>query len=333
MLDDLKRLKEHIDLMVNESKNVVIVPHMYIDFDAIGSALGLSLIVKKLRKDPIILVNDQGYTIDKGVQTILDQSRSTNRIYNKDKYSQLLTADDLYILTDVNKKELTCLKDEFENSNINDKTIIIDHHDEGKTTIDAKYKFIKPCVSSASEIVSKLLQMYEIKINPDVANYLLAGISLDTDKLRKNISADTMKVASFLLENGADMNKVSYWFTEDFKSDRRVQELINKTLIQEYRIAYILADDESEYSPQELAKAADYLLKFGVDASFAIGRINDKTVSISARSKERINVGCIMSELNGGGNQYSGATKIMDSTVDEVGQNLVKIIKPRYYIK
>ena len=33
----------------------------------------------------------------------------------------------------------------------------------------------------------------------------------------------------------------------------------------------------------------------------------------------------MMSELNGGGNQYSGATKIMDSTVEEVGQNLVKI--------
>ena len=61
----------------------------------------------------------------------------------------------------------------------------------------------------------------------------------------------------------------------------------------------------------------DYLLNYGVDASFAIGNIDEDLISISARSKEKVNVGDVMHELEGGGNQFSGATKLTDCSIEE----------------
>ena len=51
-------------------------------------------------------------------------------------------------------------------------------------------------------------------------------------------------------------------------------------------------------------------------------------ISISGRSTEKINMGA----LGGGGNPYSGATKIENSTIEEVGKQLKKALKPSYYI-
>ena len=81
-----------------------------------------------------------------------------------------------------------------------------------------------------------------------------------------------------------------------------------------------------------MAKAADELLKFDADASFAIGRIDKGTISISARSNNNIDVGLLMRELDGGGNARSAATKIENSNIIDVEKSLIKVLRPKYYI-
>ena len=142
-----------------------------------------------------------------------------------------------------------------------------------------------------------------------------------------------MKTIAKLLESGANINKVTDLFAEDFISDRRVQELVSKAKITTFSVATVCADDNYEYTREELAKVADYLLKYKVDAAFAIGGIGDDTISISARSKERVNVGAVMQNLEGGGNQYSAATKLTNCTIEEAHEKLIKIIQPPCYIK
>ena len=327
-MQDIKNLRVNLEAKILESKNIVIVPHKEVDFDALGSAIGISLIVKKLKKVPIILIDDPFYKIDRGVQIVIDEIKSEFPILTKDKYREIATENDLFILTDVNKNNLIALMDELKDEN---KVVIIDHHEEDENTVKSNCKYINSSISSASEIVVKLLNSYKIKITKEIANYLLAGIYLDTNKLTKNISSDTMKLVAYLLENGASMNIVTDLFTEDFNSDRRVQELVSRARIITFSIATIIAEEGMEYTKEELAKAADYLLKYKVDASFAIGCIGDDTISISARSKEKINVASIMRELDGGGNQYSAAAKLENTTIEEVNKKLMKVLKPKYY--
>ena len=174
--------------------------------------------------------------------------------------------------------------------------------------------------------------MIKIKIPSSIANYLLAGIYLDTNKLTKNTSSDTFKTVSKLIDSGASINRVSDFFTEDFTSDRRVQNLVNRLDINHYTVGTIIADENEIVEAVELAKAADYSLRYGLDAVFAMGKISDDVISISARSKGMLNVGEVMSQLQGGGNEHSGATKIKDESIEEVGTKLKKLLKNPYYI-
>ena len=209
---------------------------------------------------------------------------------------------------------------------------IIDHHDKDSETLESSVEHIDNTASSASEIVTNLLSHYKIKVPAYLANILLAGILLDTNRLSKNVSSDTMKTVTKLLESGATMEAAGDYFIEDFNSDRKIQELVSGTKFLNYTIGIILADEDKEYTKEELAKAADYILRYKVDAAFAIGNIGEGVISISARSKESVNVGDVMRELEGGGSQTSGATKLENTTIEEVGQRLRKVILPNHYI-
>lgn len=331
-MDNIKDLKVNLESKILGSKKVVLIPHTPIDFDAFASTIGLSLVVSKLQKPFVILVDDPAYKTEHSVKKVMDEAKKSFNIVNKEKYLKIKEEDDLFILADVNKSNLICLSDELKNVN-KDNIVIIDHHDIGSTTIETNYSFIDTNSSSASEIVFKLLNMFKIKCPIDVANYLLAGIYLDTNRLEKNVTSDTHKIIAKLMEFGASNCVVDNWFAEDFESDKRVLDLVGKTKLYKYSFAIVLAEEECEYTREELAKVADYLLKYGVDASFAIGKIDESVVSISARSKEKVNVGEVMKELDGGGNRYSAATKITDKSIEEVGKELVKLIESPYIIK
>ena len=335
-MDTIKDLKVNLEQKILQSNKVVIVPHNGVDFDAIGSAIGLTEIVKKLKKVPYIVVNDLQYKLDKGVQIILNEfkNKASNinkaSIINKEKYLEIKDPNDLFLLTDVNKEYLISLRDEIKNIDRNN-VIIIDHHDVDKSTIDTDFKYIDTDISSASEIVTKLLQLFKVKISSDVANYLLAGIHLDTNRLKKNTSSDTFKTIARLLECGANNEIINKWFIEDFNSYTRVHSLVGKAEMMNFSIAIVKGEDANIYTKEELAKAADYLLNFGVDASFVIGDIGNNIISISARSNEKIDVGSVMKDMNGGGHRFSAATKITDMNEDEIYKKLVKVITPPCY--
>ena len=46
-LEEIRNLKVNLESKILKAKNVVIVPHMGIDFDAFASAIGISLISSK----------------------------------------------------------------------------------------------------------------------------------------------------------------------------------------------------------------------------------------------------------------------------------------------
>ena len=327
---DINNLKVNLENKILNSEKSIILPHRNADFDAIGSALGLSLVSNKYKKNSKIIVDDKKYELDRAIKYIIDDTKNDYEIISACKYKKIFNDNDLYILTDVNKKNLIPISDLIHNE---DNTIIIDHHEEDSNTLPSNNKYIDVTSSSASEIVSKLLFKMKIKIPKNIANYLLAGIYLDTNKLTKNVNKDTLLVASKLIEEGANTNKVMELFEEDFESDRRVQDLVNRTKMLTYKIALIIADEKDEYTTKEIARTADYGLSYGTDASFAIGRVSSDIIGISARSREKIDVGKIMSEFGGGGNQFSAAARIEGEEMDSVASKLEKILRPKYYFE
>ena len=325
----IKELKTSLDDLVLNTDRTIIVPHDNADYDAVGSAIGLSLIPKRLKKPSYVLVNDSTYKMEYGLQRILEEAKDTTQIINADRYLSLEGAKELVILTDVSNSKLVCVSDEIKDKD----KVVIDHHDPTPYLIEGNYNYVDTAASSASEIVTRLLKLYKIKIPANIANYLLAGIYLDTEHFSK-MSKSTSEVMTDLFEAGASMDVIKKWFVESFESYRKVQSVVNNVKFYTCKFAISVGDANIEYTRGELAKAADALLKFDVDASFAIGKTGDNIVSISARGNSPVDVGMIMRELDGGGNpRAAAAPKIEGQTLEEVQKSLIKAIRPKYYIK
>lgn len=328
---DYKKLKSVLEERINCSSQVFIVPHLGIDFDAIASSIALTLIANKYKKPNYIILDEELMKIEPGVKLLIADYNNKSKFVTTSKAMQLKGDNDLLIAADVNKKYLVGVKDHIDEFN---DVMIIDHHETDKNTIQTPQEqtFIGLEESSVSEIVTELLGMFNIKIEPNIANYLLTGIYLDTDKLRKNLKPTTTRIITKLLERGATIETVNKYFEEDFNSDRKIQALINKTRFLTYTIAMAIENEEIEYTKEELAKVADYLQRFNVDVSLAAGHLNENLISVSARSNGNFDVGQVMGELGGGGDIYKAATKIENEPIEEVDKKLVRTLVPKYYI-
>lgn len=330
IMPNICEIKKILELKIGESKQVILTGHVGADFDSIASCIAMSEIAKKFKTDVYILYNDQEIKVEPGVKQMIDSTNSTINYINNEEYKKIKTNKDLLITLDVSCKDILPCKDYLDSFK---DIIVIDHHKQNDNKIDTPYKYININISSAAEIMTNLLISYKINFTKNIANYLLAGIYLDTDKYTKNCNSKTMNTVSKLLDRGADIAKVNEFFATDFESDRRVQDLVSKANFITYSIAICIADDDVLYTKEELAKVADYLLRFKADAAFAAGFIDDELISISARSKGKVDVSKIMNKMNGGGNVYSAATKIKSNELDEEGRKLELLTRPNFYLE
>lgn len=329
---EIKKLKETLEKEIKKSSSVFIIGHNSPDFDSIGSCLGIYEIAKSLGKKSYIIVNDEESKIEPGVKKIIDQSRKSCHFITKKEYLQQANKQSLLIVTDVNKDHMISVGDCLDR--VRD-IIIIDHHTEDEHTINTVNKFISLESSSASEIVARVLSAFKLKYSKEVANYLLAGISLDTKRFKHNTTSKTHDVAEKLIDNGADIDYVNNLFLEEFDSFCRISNLIiNGTIIRKFsedslspiQVSFTLNRNHPQeiYIKEDYAKAADRMMKFnGMDASFALGYVDAENIHISARGGKRVNVGNIMKEMQGGGTAQSGGTRIQSDDIFKIEEELI----------
>ena len=325
-----KDIKAILEEKIDMSNQVLILPHLRVDMDTIASSIGLATISKKLDRPSFILVNDNPLQIEAGTKKMLKSAKDQYDFINIEQYLQKRTEKDLLIVSDVNKTNLiSCpnLLSSFQN------IIIVDHHAKDEHTISTPYQFIDLTASSASEMVARLSFLFHLKITPKLAEYLLAGIAVDTQNLTR-ASSNTFKISSQLMEKGTSMEAIEPYFVEDFVSNRKWNRLVDRTEFQTYKAAITVGDDQEIYTGVEIAKAANCLLGFDIDASFAVGRVSPFEISISARSRGIIDVGHIMKEMSdcGGGSPKLAAARIQNQTTEEVGIKLKQKILPAFHI-
>lgn len=335
MLESIKELRVTLEDEVKKCSRVFVVGHNSPDFDAIGSAIGLATFAENQGKKAYIIVDDEPSKIEPGVKKIIDANRTRFNIITKEEFLALTDPKTLLIVTDVNKKSMISVGDSLAQVGT---IIVIDHHSTDEDTIETPNSHISLEASSASEITSRVLHSSKTPYDKDVANYLLAGISLDTKRFKQNTTDKTHEVAEKLIRNGADIDYVNNLFLEEFESYCRISNLIiNGTVIKKYsdsllapiQVSFTLNRNNPEqiYLKEDYAKAADRMMKFnGIDAAFTLGYVEDGVVHISARSGKRVNVGKIMKEMSGGGNAQSAGGRIENVDVLKVEKELMKKI-------
>lgn len=345
MSDIIKDLKIIIDSNIKAASKIFIVGHNEPDCDSIGASLGLSTIAQSYGKQTHIIINDNELELGPDVKTIIDTNKAQHSIISLAGFHKMVDDNSLLIAADVNKKYLVSVKDDLDKfKNI----VVIDHHLEDANTIPTDKKLIDPKISSASEIVARLLNSSQIKYSKDISNALLAGIILDTKRFYKNTTSTTLDVAEKLIRHGAEYDVVNRLFLSNFYQDQDIYmlmfdkpngltsstignthiQLYPRTLLQEYTVSFTLNRNAPTtiYNKVNLAITADKMLKYA-SVAFVLGYINEEEVSISARSKCDINVGKILGRLeNGGGNGESAGGRVKTNDILALEKEIMQLV-------
>ncbi|TAA68104.1 DHH family phosphoesterase [Streptococcus sp. LQJ-218] len=307
---------------------VFVVGHKNLDMDALGSAVGMQLFASNVTENSYALYDEEQMSPDiERAVSFLEKEGVTKLLSVKDAMG-MVTNRSLLILVDHSKTALTLSKDFYD---LFTQTIVIDHHRRDQDFPDnAVITYIESGASSASELVTELIQFQNSKKNRLTrmqASVLMAGMMLDTKNFTSRVTSRTFDVASYLRTRGSDSIAIQEIAATDFEEYREVNELIlqGRKLVSDVLIAE--AKDSKCYDTVVISKAADAMLAMsGIEASFVLAKNTQGFISISARSRSKLNVQRIMEELGGGGHFNLAAAQIKDLTLSEVSEKLTEIV-------
>ncbi len=329
-------IAKSLNNLIKTSTNVIVMGHKQSDLDSLGASLGICEIVK-MYDVPVKIVIDDDSIEEKTKKVVMELK--TNDIYQNiitspHKILDFVESNTLLIVVDNHKSSLAIqpkLIDVVKN------IVVMDHHRRGEEFIQAPVlTYLEPTASSTVELVTELFdyQLNSIQLSEQIATIMYTGMLVDTNYFKARTGVRTFQSATKLKEYGADISK-AYEYLED--SFDKVQERISimQSAYQYQPNILIAYQNNNEYVTRALlAKVGNELLSTsGIDAVFTLGRVDTKTVAISARSIKNINVQVIMESLGGGGHFGMAACECVDSTIEEaitqLENNIQKYLQER----
>ena len=311
--------------LIKDSKNVFIMGHKDMDFDAIGASLGMYALVKNLNVPAYIVYEDNliEHEARRAFKQTFTQTEIAKMTISPAKAINLVEENSLVVVVDTHRPALTMQPKLLELCN---NICVIDHHRKSDSYIENPiFSYQEPQSSSASELVTEMLfyQSEKVKLSIDIANFLLAGICLDTKFFTSNTSSKTFEMSMILKTYNASVEEVSEFFKEEYEEKMLLNSIINNSDPIHTGIIVSSVNEEYIVTRTVLAKAAEEILNTrGVNAAFVVGRTSEKQVSISARSTTSFNVQNIKEKMGGGGHFSASATQISNVSIHSVMEQL-----------
>lgn len=312
-----------IKLQDKKIKNVVIYGHKYADLDAIGAAYALYEVAISFGKNAYI----QNTTFDHTGQKAVDKYiRNIDDIFVAKVKTKLFNKDETIIVLVDCAEETRVENPTIFSSAKGENIFIFDHHRVSKLDeiIDNLNVYIESTASSASEIVTELIQFNEFqdRISSLGAQMLLNGIYLDTNQFKKSTTSRTFAAASMLDDWGASIEESQSLMKISQDTNEKIIQLLSKS--KEVKPGYWLSYTSEIIPIDVISMAADEILRIeGRKAAFVIAQLpqtssnsNNPTYKLSARSIGGVNVQLI-AEAVGGGGHFNAAAAVSDSNANE----------------
>lgn len=328
---------------IRECGSVLIMGHANPDFDSVGACVGaarftISVLQAKAAAEgrPVSSIPPVHVVIDRRCDTFrtcfaqLEGIAEYEEMFiDREAGMNAATSETLLIIVDANNRYI------FEAPDLPGSVqhiALIDHHRLVKEPDFAPFlNYIEPTKSSASEIISEMMQQsqYADCLLKAEANLLLAGIMLDTNNFTRNAGAQTFEITHYLYSRGAHTSVTREFFNQDLEDMRTASAFDSAARIYRDVVAITWLSTDREPSPEDrvaAAKAADNLLSLkGIEASFAMVLMGD-TVAISGRSKGEINVQLILEKLQGGGHFDVAGAQVKNATLQSAYELLKSAI-------
>ncbi len=306
--------------LMNDAKNVYIMGHQYADMDALGAASGLACIARKLGKKAQIVIDADSNAAGNMLEKLSALEEYKGVFISGNEAFLRAEAGSLLVVVDTNRPDFV------ESPQLLDackRVAVIDHHRRAASYIEnAALNFHEPYASSASELVTELLQ-YLVEpgdLLRDEAEALLAGMVLDTKKFTQRTGGRTFEAAAFLRRAGADTVEVHRLFQGDLADVVAKFNIIRHAEMHRDTIAIAVVEEETDRTTA--AKAADELLSIrGVEAAFVVYGMRGG-MGLSARSVGEINVQVVLESLGGGGNSTMAGGFVADGVAADVAARL-----------
>ncbi len=304
--------------LIIASEKIVLTAHTNPDGDAIGSLYGLYLTLKKIGKNPIVLLEEYGEKFNHIMP--LD-------ILYKGDISEF--SPDLFISLDcgdvdrINEEHLKL----FHKAK---KTINIDHHisndDFGDVNIVDTEK------TSASEVVYDLIDEL-CETDKNILEPIYAGIVFDSGGFRySKTSSNTHKIAGIAHDKGIDFNNIysnilsSHTLNEMGIFTRAIS---NMKFDVENRIIYsfITKKDFEEFdaTKDNVGGVVAYLLNTeGFDVSVFIYERENGENKVSFRSK-KLDVNLVAGNFGGGGHQLAAGCTVCGDIFESLDAVISKV--------
>lgn len=322
-----KALKQLLD----SSSEVFIMGHKFPDMDCIGAAVGLARCANDVRCVPYIILEQSNAAIENSIKLLQDSGAFKNTFKTPEQALKMIKQGSVLIVIDTQRADSVISPQLYDAASV---TVIIDHHRRSVETISTSaLSYYDTAASSASEIVTEIMQYFDENISPSAleCDMLLAGIAVDTKNFAFNTSARTFEAAGFLKKNGADPSNVKQMFQSDLDAYINCAKVVASAQILKKGIAVAVCDKDMQKPGLIAAQAADALISIKeIQASFVLAYANSQ-VLISGRSLGKINVQLILEGLGGGGHLTVAGAQLKGVTLEQAKKQLTEKISA--YIK
>ena len=251
--------------LIRDSSQVLVMGHKNSDMDAIGAAAGM--------------VCDRQHTMASDlIERLETQSEYKGVFISAEDAMIACDFNTLLIVVDVNRPGYVESAALLESIN---KIAVIDHHRRAADYIEnAVVSLHEPYASSASELVSELLQ-YLVPTSGILtceAEAMLAGIYLDTKGFATRTGVRTFEAAAYLRRAGAESSDVKRLFQSSFDQYMERQKLISSARNCGQGVIFAITGEEVDRIAA--AQAADELLSIiGTHASVVAFRSGDHSAA------------------------------------------------------
>ncbi len=315
-------------------QKILISTHRSPDGDAIGSSLGLALVLKQLNHSVSVVVPDE---YPKFLKWLV--GTDLIHVFENDAVLARQLANDADVIFSLDYNALNRIGD-FSDAILKAEAtkILIDHHQQPENFPD--FLLSDTSASSTAELVYEFLDQLELTeyINQSVAEALYTGILTDTGSFRFNsTSAKTHRITAELIETGMKIDQV---YDKIFDTNRyqRIQlmgyTLSEKlTLIEHKPVAYIsLSNQELDRFDFERGDT-EGLVNYGLSiegikfAAFFRESKESDYIRISFRSKGDTDVNQFARKHFNGGGHINAAGGRSDLSLKETIEKFESIIK------
>jgi len=310
--------------VIKQNNSFLIVGHINPEGDSLGSSLALAIGLKKLGKKDICVLSK-----DPVPETLhfLPSSKIVKQKLPRKKY-------DVVILLDCNEIERTG----FEGFNTKH-TAIIDHHvlpadaarSEFHDSLAASH--IDTHAAAAGLLVYKVLTALKVPMDENIATNLYTAILTDTGGFRySNASAESLKIASSLVEAGAKPAEISKAVYES--APYKAMKLLGmslSTLEARNGIVWMTTTRDmlkkTGTSAEDCEDYVNYPRKIkGAEVAVFFREGKKDQYKLSLRSKGRVDVQKIANSLGGGGHVAAAGCKV-NGTLKEVQNKVFRVIR------